>query len=63
MLSTQTREFRKMILDVLNKASSERELSDQEVIVLFHFVKHQNEPMYSFVPKRYKRLWTVINKI
>ena len=55
MLSTQTREFRKMILGVLNKASRERELTDQEVIVLFHFVKHKNEPMYRFVPKRYKR--------
>lgn len=55
MLSTQTREFRKMILDVLNKASRERELTDQEVVVLFHFVKHQNEPMYRFVPKRYRR--------
>lgn len=55
MLSTQTREFRKMILGVLNKVSSERELTDQEIIVLFHFVKHQNEPMYRFVPKRYKR--------
>lgn len=54
MLSMQKREFRETIRNILNKAETSRDLTNQEIMLLFHFVKHQNEPMYKFVSERYK---------
>lgn len=45
----------KRILKVIEKATIEpSELSNADCAILFHFVAHQNEPRYSFVPKKYK---------
>ena len=44
-----------IILKVLQKANTKPNALDEvDCAILFHFVKHQNEPRYSFVPKRYK---------
>ena len=29
-------------------------LTESDIVILFHWVRHQNDPAYDFVPKRYR---------
>ena len=29
-------------------------LTESDIVILFHWVRHQNDPVYDFVPKRYR---------
>ena len=42
----------RVIKDSLN--GNTMNLTNSDVIILFHWVRNQNDPMYSFVPKKYR---------
>lgn len=47
--------FQDRILDIIRRSENNTgDFTSVEVAMLFHWVKHQNDAMYSFVPKRYK---------
>lgn len=48
------KELQQWILSIIKKSLKGKELLDHEVPVLFHWVRHRNDPAYSFVPKKYR---------
>lgn len=52
-----TKETKEKILDVVVRASKHgcSGFSQSEVIILFHWVRHRNDPIYSFIPKKYRK--------
>lgn len=51
-----SRELKHRILNVIKRAyKGEGHLLDEgDVIILFHWVRNQNSPVYDFVPKKYR---------
>ena len=42
------------LLDILYKANNNIPLTQSETVMLFHWVRHQDDPAYDFVPKEYR---------
>ena len=51
-----TEEFRKNLISIIKRSLKNEKLKDYEVVMLFHWVRNQDNPIYSFVPKRYRTL-------
>lgn len=51
------KELQEKILDIVVRATKQgcSGLSQSEVIILFHWVRHRNDPIYSFIPKKYRK--------
>ena len=53
-----SKEFKERVLDILNKAENPDTISKlgmSEIILLYHWKRHKDDPMYKFVPKKYRR--------
>lgn len=50
-------ELKKRILTIIKRSHrGEAHLLDKgDKIILFHWAQHMNEPMYDFVPKKYRK--------
>jgi len=51
-------EIKEEYLDLIKKCSSATSgiaLSNREMAMLYHWIRHVNDPMYSFVPEEYKK--------
>lgn len=50
-------ELRKRILTIIKRSHKGEThlLDDSDQIILFHWVRHMNDPMYEFVPKKYRK--------
>lgn len=42
------------LLDILYKANNNIPLTQSETVMLFHWVRHQDDPAYDFVPQEYR---------
>ena len=42
------------LLTILKKATNNDPLTYSETTILFYYVRHQNDPAYSFVPEEYR---------
>lgn len=51
------KETKEKILDIVVRATEQgcSDLSKSETIILFHWVRHRNDPIYSFIPKKYRK--------
>ena len=49
-----TKGFRKQLISIIKKSLKSQKLSDREIIMLFHWVRNQDNPIYNFVPKRFR---------
>ena len=52
-----SKELKQRILRIV-KASAKGEghlLDDSDQIILFHWVRNMNDPVYNFVPKKYRK--------
>lgn len=49
-------ELQKRILKIIKTANGKNpsSLSKSDVIILFHWVRHRNDPLFDFVPKKYR---------
>ena len=47
-------EFKKMLLDIIKRSLKGEPLLDHEPPILFNWVRHQNDPAFSFVPMKYR---------
>ena len=50
-------ELRKRILTIIKRSykGETHLLEENDQIILFHWVRHMNDPMYEFVPKKYRK--------
>ena len=50
-------ELKKKVIDIVKRSHKFKgdTFDDSEVVILFHWVRHMHEPMYDFVPKKYRR--------
>ena len=52
------KDLQKEYLELIKKcasASNGIELSNREMAMLYHWIRHVNEPMYDFVPEVYRK--------
>lgn len=49
-------EFKKMLLDIIKRSLKGEPLLDHEPPILFNWVRHQNDPAFSFVPIKYRTI-------
>lgn len=59
-----TKEFEQNLIRIIKASLNGDYLSGADTTLLFHWVRHQDDPMYSFVPKKYKtvggpNLWDI----
>ena len=47
--------FKKRLIKIIEGSMHGTSLSNAEAAILFHWVRHQDEPRYDFVPKEYRR--------
>jgi hypothetical protein len=52
-----SKEVKEKILDIVIRATERgcSGFSQSEAIILFHWVRHRNDPIYSFVPEKYRK--------
>jgi hypothetical protein len=48
------REQKQMFLRVIKDAVDNKPLSESDFVILFYWVRHQNDPAFNFVPKKYR---------
>jgi len=48
-------EYKERLLTILEAEANGNSISDADAIILFHWVRHKNDPEYSFVPDKYRR--------
>ena len=46
--------YKTRLLKVIRKSLNSETLSEGDVCILYHWVRHQNEPEYDFVPEEYR---------
>ena len=49
-------EFKKELISIIKRSLKGEALVDREAIILFHWVRHQTDPAYDFVPAKYRTL-------
>ena len=47
-------DFKKELINIIKQSLKGTKLTEREVTILFNWVRHQNDPAYDFVPKRYR---------
>ena len=50
------RDLKKRILQIIKKSYNGQGhlLDESDTVILFHWVRHMDDPLYSFVPKRFR---------
>lgn len=46
--------FKERLLNVIERSMRGESISHSDAVILFHWVRHKNEPMYDFVPEEYR---------
>ncbi len=49
-------DFKERLINIIEKASVSKIENDSDAAILFHWVRHVNDPMYSWVPDKYKKI-------
>lgn len=51
-----SRDLKKRIIQIIKRSYNGQGhlLTEGDAIILFHWVRHQDDPLYSFVPKRFR---------
>lgn len=50
-----TKEYKSELIRIIKASLKGESLSDRDAVILFHWVRYQNDPAYSFVPKKYRK--------
>jgi hypothetical protein len=58
------KDFKSDLIRIIKASLNGEHLSKADVIKLFHWVRHQDDPAYGFVPKKYRisggpNLWDI----
>ena len=48
------KEFKQNLIRIIKASLNNESLTESDITILFHWVRHQNDPMYRFVPKKYR---------
>ena len=48
-------EFKERLIEIIEKANVGKIENNSDAAILFHWVRHVNDPMYSWVPDKYKK--------
>lgn len=49
-------DFKKELISIIKRSLKGDSLLKREVILLFNWVRHQNDPAFSFVPLKYRTI-------
>ena len=49
-------DFKKELISIIKRSLKGDSLLKREVILLFNWVRHQNDPAFSFVPIKYRTI-------
>ena len=55
-------DFKKELINIIKQSLKGTKLTEREVTILFNWVRHQNDPAYDFVPKRYRTKYLKVRK-
>lgn len=50
-----TQQFKDDLIRIIKASLKGESLTVSEVTILFHWARHKDDPMYSFVPKKYRK--------
>lgn len=50
-----TQEFKDNLIRIIKASLKGESLNIHEVTILFHWARHKDDPVYSFVPKKYRK--------
>ena len=49
-------DFKKELINIIKQSLKGTKLTEREVTILFNWVRHQNDPAFSFVPLKYRTI-------
>ncbi len=49
-------DFKKELISIIKQSLKGTKLTEREVTILFNWVRHQNDPAFSFVPIKYRTI-------
>lgn len=49
-------DFKKELINIIKQSLKGTRLTEREVTILFNWVRHQNDPAFSFVPIKYRTI-------
>lgn len=49
-------DFKKELINIIKQSLKGTKLTEREVTILFNWVRHQNDPAFSFVPIKYRTI-------
>ena len=55
-------EYKDRVIRIIEDSLSGKQLIDSDVLILFHWVRNQDDPAYDFVPLKYRTNQVAINK-
>ena len=55
-------DFKKELINIIKQSLKGTKLTEREVTILFNWVRHQNDPAFSFVPIRYRTIKPLVKK-